>query len=57
MGCTDDKHGGCGPSFELGTAEYEAGLLIATTRGSVYTENDWTELFYLQYRLNLIYQL
>jgi hypothetical protein len=40
MGCSEDKHGGCGPSFELGTAEYEAALLIATPRGSVYTEMD-----------------
>jgi hypothetical protein len=48
MGCTEDKHGGCRSSFELRTAEYEAGLLIATPRGSMYTENDWTELLYMQ---------
>jgi hypothetical protein len=40
LGCTEENHGGCGPSLELGTAEYEAGLLIAIPRGSVYTEND-----------------
>jgi len=40
MGCTEDKHGVCGPSLELGTAEYETGLLIVTSRGTVYTEND-----------------
>jgi hypothetical protein len=37
VGCTEDKNGGWGPSLELGTAEYEAVLLLVTPRGTVYT--------------------